>query len=114
MDWDAGQTKGAERLDGMKDVLIDGKKGSLSHRTCSLDSGAIVECMAAWPGEMAEEGENGATLVALHACGDLTVDTLKAFVRAEQVGGGGSSRKLVCVGCCPHAIALPGTNASLV
>ncbi|KAL8283334.1 hypothetical protein RQP46_005744 [Phenoliferia psychrophenolica] len=69
--------------------------GSLTHRISSLDADGIEDVLKTW------SPEGGAMLVALHACGDLTVDSLKAFTRNSD---GDSSdflkRKMVAVGCC--------------
>ncbi|KAK4705456.1 hypothetical protein P7C70_g752, partial [Phenoliferia sp. Uapishka_3] len=96
LDWSPSQLAGAEKLD----ISHKGRhKGSLTHRISSLDADGITEVLYSWPTEGA-----GALLVALHACGDLTPDALKAFVRAD--GGDSRKRKMVAVGCCYNLLSV--------
>ncbi|GAA5871608.1 hypothetical protein JCM3774_006310 [Rhodotorula dairenensis] len=98
IDWSASQKSGAERLD---EVLARAQlapvKGSLTHEVCSLDAEGVAAALQRWPPP--PEGDCPASppslLVALHACGDLTPDAIKAFIAADQPGA-----KAVFVGCC--------------
>ncbi|KAI5481000.1 hypothetical protein MNV49_006186 [Pseudohyphozyma bogoriensis] len=95
VDWSPSQTSGAHRLDEIKAKIpstTTTTSGSLTHLTSSLDAPAVQTILETWP----EGGQS--MLVALHACGDLTVDSLKAFVAAEHAAE--HKRKAVVVGCC--------------
>lgn len=101
IDWSASQKSGAERLD---EVLARAQlapvEGSLTHEVCSLDAEGVADALRRWPPAPPASREDGspvppALLVALHACGDLTPDAIKAFIAAEQPGA-----RAVFVGCC--------------
>ncbi|KAM0755498.1 hypothetical protein T439DRAFT_375853 [Meredithblackwellia eburnea MCA 4105] len=96
VDWSPTQLAGAERLDVIKTKAQYQvpTTGSLTHQIGSLDSEGITDVLKTWPLE-----DGGAMLVALHACGDLTVDALKAFVNLDGEDLE-KKRKLVAVGCC--------------
>lgn len=83
--------------------------GSLEHRTSQLDEPALLQVMQTWP----ENGVGEAMLVALHACGDLTIDALKAFMAWERGATGQGVRKMVCVGCCHHLQTIEGETIFL-
>lgn len=95
VDWSPTQTSGATRLEDRTIESSDLAGGSLTYQTSSLDAPAIEELLATWPSD--EEAPKDAMLVALHACGDLTVDALKAFINSS---GSCADRKAICVGCC--------------
>jgi hypothetical protein len=102
IDWSASQKSGAERLD---EVLAKARlapvKGSLTHEVCSLDAEGVADALRRWPPRQAESPDapppppSSSLLVALHACGDLTPDAIKAFISVNQ-----ADAKAVFVGCC--------------
>lgn len=104
IDWSASQKSGAERLD---EVLAKARlapvKGSLTHEVCSLDAEGVADALRRWPPRQAESpvapppppSPPSSLLVALHACGDLTPDAIKAFISVNQ-----ADAKAVFVGCC--------------
>ncbi|KAF8552764.1 hypothetical protein OG21DRAFT_1443021 [Imleria badia] len=98
------------------------RKGSLTHRTVHVCPQTLEESITDWlsdPSGVQQHGDPGihhspastepvpVLMVALHACGSLTVDVLRAFLtdrtRAPQAKGVGCLWKphsLVVVGCC--------------
>lgn len=103
VDFDEDQKRGAERLDALRQAALGSPTtiGSLSHIVRHLDKDSIVEILKKWPhdsvDDVEEEARDRAMLVALHACGDLTVETLRAFVESDGLT---SERKMIAVGCC--------------
>ena len=103
VDFDEGQKRGAERLDALRyDALRSATAiGSLTHIVRHLDKQSIKTILKEWPHDSTVDAvgreEQGAMLVGLHACGDLTVDTLRAFV---ELDGLEMERKMIAVGCC--------------
>lgn len=88
---------GAERLDTIKAKASSPSPqaaGSLTHRISSLDAQGVAQVLQTWP------PEGDAMLVGLHACGDLTVSALQAFVETSGSGSRSLTRKMVAVGCC--------------
>lgn len=99
----------------------------MTHEVETLDAEGVGRALGRWPPAPAEgdaEGEDQepALLVALHACGDLTPDALKAFLAADTTphprrrkkGGRG-----IFVGCCynmqtPSLFPLSSTVSSLL
>ncbi|KAK4046369.1 hypothetical protein OIO90_006581, partial [Microbotryomycetes sp. JL221] len=129
VDWSPSQTRGADYLTGIKQRGLELVKseslgpnlvqGSLTTKTSTLDSEAIVELMGAWPpftsveavGETRLEDSGvipPAMLVALHACGDLTLDAIKAFVRDHRQHGKRQRRQAILCGCC-YNLMTPST-----
>ncbi|ORY88426.1 hypothetical protein BCR35DRAFT_329971 [Leucosporidium creatinivorum] len=108
VDWSATQTSGAEYLNTLKSrgpssSSAQGQgQGSLTHQTSTLDAKAISQLMSRWPPspEKPEEKEQPpALLLALHACGDLTLSALTAFLTPTP-SPSNCKRKAVLVGCC--------------
>ncbi|GAA5985483.1 hypothetical protein JCM10908_006992 [Rhodotorula pacifica] len=96
IDWSASQRTGAERLDEvLARAQLGPVKGSLTHEVCSLDAEGVADALRRWP--PCKDGTNAppALLVALHACGDLTPDAIKAFITARQ-----ADARAIFVGCC--------------
>ncbi|KAG9315534.1 hypothetical protein JVU11DRAFT_3154 [Chiua virens] len=102
-----------------RDVQIpNSSKGSLTHRTVHVSPRTLEESIAEWlvesPGTERSDGPDARQkpipimLVALHACGSLTVDVLRTFLsdwsRArrlrEQDARAWTPYSLVVVGCC--------------
>ena len=91
IDNSAHQTSRAERLNGR--YQLDPESEQLRHLVMQLDEQNIVAFLQEWP----EKAGNG-LVVALHACGDLTVDVLRALVKAAA--GNARIKGAVIVGCC--------------
>ncbi|POY75484.1 hypothetical protein BMF94_1386 [Rhodotorula taiwanensis] len=96
IDWSASQKSGAERLDTiLTDARLAPTIGSLTHEVCSLDASGVASTLGRWPPGGPTQATPPSLLVALHACGDLTPDAIKAFISVAQPGA-----KAVFVGCC--------------
>lgn len=85
--------------------------GSLTHEHSHLDEEGIREVLARWPGK----SEKPTLLLALHACGDLTVNAMMAYLRARRERPERDLR-LTVVGCCynllQHTSALAASALS--
>ncbi|GAA6017773.1 hypothetical protein JCM10207_000495 [Rhodosporidiobolus poonsookiae] len=102
IDWSDSQKSGAEKLDEIRDkAQLAPVKGSLTHEVSSLDADGVTSVLARWPPPEFRPTTPPALLVALHACGDLTPDALKAFIRSNaDEGARRAGARAVCVGCC--------------
>ncbi|GAA5926433.1 hypothetical protein JCM1841_001722 [Sporobolomyces salmonicolor] len=104
LDWSSSQKSGAERLDLIRaNAALSPTEGSLTHRVSRLDAQGVWEVLREWP--PVEEGEQTEPplLVALHACGDLTPDAIKAFIRFSREccsSPATAPPRAVFVGCC--------------
>ncbi|KAF9493541.1 hypothetical protein BDN71DRAFT_1497017 [Pleurotus eryngii] len=125
LDADRSQTKGAE----IREQKTMGKKsrrhpsdddsnvieaGTITHQTVHVNAHSLAEVIDSWVSGLPEPKSLSPIpiiLVALHACGSLTPDTLRAFIGAK--GGDGTARingvstgktwyfaGAVVVGCC--------------
>ena len=75
----------------LRDVDVEEEPaGTLSYAESALDEEGLFTVL---------EGEP-CTLIGLHACGDLTVNALRAFARADQRAGEQERHSLMLVGCC--------------
>lgn len=112
------------------------RKGSLTHRTVHVCPRTLEESIADWlsdPSGIQRHDVPGihhsptrtepvpVLMVALHACGSLTVDVLRTFLsdraRAPQAKGVGCAWKphsLVVVGCCYNLMSSSGTPSIYV
>ena len=99
IDGDASQRDGAEHLDRVGRARIT---GSLQHRVQRLDEQAIAELLEMWTAENADAAK---LCIGLHACGQLSVDILRAFAAATE-----PTLPLVLVPCCYNL--MPSTCAS--
>ncbi|GJN94355.1 hypothetical protein Rhopal_007429-T1 [Rhodotorula paludigena] len=101
VDWSASQKSGAEKIDEIRsNAALAPVKGSLTHEVNSLDADGVLDVLSHWPPADAPPSTPPALLVALHACGDLTPDALKAFIRSEADKERRSGAKAIFVGCC--------------
>ncbi|GAA5830005.1 hypothetical protein JCM11251_006842 [Rhodosporidiobolus azoricus] len=111
IDWSSSQAAGAAKLDEIRSKAELGPtEGSLVHEVESLDEEGVGRALARWPPPPKEEEGAGkerappSLLVALHACGDLTPDAIKAFIRSDTEQGGAGGRRegarAIFVGCC--------------
>ncbi|KAH8913720.1 hypothetical protein BT69DRAFT_1358894 [Atractiella rhizophila] len=94
----SSQVTGAEklvsnRLKYKKKEEEEHKRGMLTLKTEVLDENGIRRILQ----EGRAEKEEGRLVCALHACGDLTVDTLRAFVSS---GSAERQDVLIAIGCC--------------
>jgi trans-aconitate methyltransferase len=69
------------------------RRGKLEHVTAFLDCDSVLALLEDW------NGDRDKLLVALHACGDLTVEVLRAII-ADTLRSTGRRNSLICVGCC--------------
>jgi hypothetical protein len=89
--------------------------GSLSYETLSINPLTLQNAIDKWVVQSSslEKGSEAppVLLVALHACGSLTLDILRTFL--SQMRGGSSRWKpagALVVGCCYNLLSLEGTN----
>lgn len=83
-------------------------RGSLTYRTLEIRSDSLLHSVDAWTEEMrANQHSSGSPLptlfVALHACGSLTPNLLRAFIsriHSHETKENWSPRAAVIVGCC--------------
>lgn len=119
LDWAESQKTGAEKLDEIrKKAELNPTIGSLTHRVSSLDESGVRKVLDEWPPVSGGEFGSGdsrrepALLVALHACGDLTPDAIKAFTdfssSAADDDSLSSAPRAVFVGCC-YNLQTPST-----
>ncbi|KAF8195513.1 methyltransferase domain-containing protein [Pholiota molesta] len=111
LDADEAQTAGAQKWERR---VLQGVEPPIAHRTVLIGEGTLLRAVDEW---IDEEGggkgtaaeENGARapvpvlFVALHACGSLTPDVLRAFTAARQRTSPASAwypAAAVVVGCC--------------
>jgi len=97
IDGDASQRDGAEHLDRVGRAKVT---GSLQHRVQRLDEQAIGELLEMWTSKQADAAK---LCIGLHACGQLSVDILRAFAAATE-----PTLPLVLVPCCYNL--MPSTS----
>ncbi|GAA6010612.1 hypothetical protein JCM11491_002993 [Sporobolomyces phaffii] len=118
LDWSSSQKSGAEKIDEIRTrAELHPTVGSLTHRVSSLDERGVKHVLHEWPpappprpdgADHHDEGEGQvprrepSLLVALHACGDLTPDAIKAFTDFSVSAASTltSAPRAVFVGCC--------------
>lgn len=76
--------------------VTNDQAGSLTSAHCHLDAAEIGDVLARWPGDI---GGKPSLLIALHACGDLTVNAIRAYLAAIKHDPTRSLR-LLAVSCC--------------
>lgn len=127
----ARKLKGKHRNDSQ--TLNGIRKGSLTHRTVHVSPRTLEESIADWlsdpPGVQRHDcdGPDGdhppepvpVLMVALHACGSLTIDVLRTFLsdRARTPQGKGVEpawrpHSLIVVGCCYNLMSPPGAPST--
>ncbi|KAF4562590.1 hypothetical protein EYR36_003984 [Pleurotus pulmonarius] len=124
LDADRSQTKGAEireqktgkksrrhPSDGDSNTI---EAGTITHQTVHVDAYSLADVIDSWVSSLPESKSLlpiPIILVALHACGSLTPDTLRAFIGAKDRDGAARIRGVstgqswyfaaaVVVGCC--------------
>ncbi|GAA5871877.1 hypothetical protein JCM16303_000905 [Sporobolomyces ruberrimus] len=108
LDWSSSQKSGAEKLDQIRTKAeLNPTIGSLTHRVNSLDEPGVRKVLEEWPPSSTNDEDvpagkrSPALLVALHACGDLTPDSIKAFTDFSRKSTNlDSLPRAVFVGCC--------------
>ena len=124
LDADHGQTMGAEkraqdRKDRKVDAVTDGLNKRIHHRTVLITPSSLLDSVDAW----VKEGENReepvpVLFVALHACGSLTPDMLRAFLsslKTQHVDGRAwYPLSIVTVGCCYNLMYPEGMASCLL
>ncbi|GAA5930183.1 uncharacterized protein JCM15063_004737 [Sporobolomyces koalae] len=112
LDWSSSQKSGAEKLDQIRTKAeLNPTVGSLTHRVSSLDAAGVSRVLQEWPpsspgsqGDEERSSRDPALLVALHACGDLTPDSIQAFTEFSTdqttLSSLSSRPRAVFVGCC--------------
>ena len=121
-----------EHGDSHSQASIGARKGSLTHRTVHVSPRTLEESMAEWLIGVQKRSDLDThhslthtqpvpvTMVALHACGSLTVDVLRSFLsnraRASQTKDMERAwipHSLVVVGCCYNLMS-PSGKVSIV
>lgn len=109
LDADEAQTAGAQKWERR---MLQGVEPPIAHRTVLIGEGTLLRAVDEWVDEGGAKGrteENAARapvpvlFVALHACGSLTPDVLRAFTAARQRTSPASAwypAAAVVVGCC--------------
>ena len=140
LDWSDIQSKGAARREAMgpkkrrKESRVSTRQGGaaartageavkpekglhglLTYRTLEIRSDSLLYAVDAWAEQSrAEQGSSSSPLpmlfVALHACGSLTPNLLRAFVSRIRDSGTRhwSPRAAVIVGCCYNLLEAGG------
>ncbi|TFK27181.1 hypothetical protein FA15DRAFT_636214 [Coprinopsis marcescibilis] len=113
LDADEGQTTGAELKLGNQKRLHkepNALSGQITHRTALITPLSLLEVVDDWiKGEQAD-GPVPVLFVALHSCGSLTPDILKAFVDCRSRDSSLTRWRpcgVVVVGCC-YNLMYPG------
>lgn len=90
-------------------------KGSLTYETLLIDTQSLLEAVDGWVASVGEAAEEQVPvlLVALHACGSLTLDIFRAFGSKLKVSGAASRWEpaaALVVGCCYNRLASAGKS----
>jgi hypothetical protein len=89
IDGQESQIKGSQQFAACIDDLVD--SGRIQHLVKRIDSGDLPE-FSSWA------GDEDAMVIALHACGSLTDDSLRIFLQNDRLRG------CAVVGCCYNHI----------
>ncbi|KAH8921947.1 TPR-like protein [Atractiella rhizophila] len=102
----SSQVTGAEKLVSNRlkyNKEEEEKRGMLTLKAEVLDENGIRKILQ----EGRAEKEEGRLVCALHACGDLTVDTLRAFVSSASAE---CQDVLIAIGCCYNLTSSSGVS----
>lgn len=135
LDADRSQTKGAEireqktgkksrrhPSDGDSNAI---EAGTITHQTVHVDAYSLADVIDSWVSSLPEPKSSlpvPIILVALHACGSLTPDTLRAFIGAKDRDGAARINGVstgqswyfaaaVVVGCCYNLLRAEGRHS---
>ena len=119
LDWSDVQTEGAARRDALPQATSVGvgAKGALTYRTLPINKTSLLAATDEWTAQVSTNTEEQATcartlpvlFLALHACGSLTLDILRAFT--HQVKAPAPSWRpaaALVVGCCYNLLSPEG------
>ncbi|KAJ7505565.1 methyltransferase domain-containing protein [Mycena galericulata] len=100
------QTQGAQRWQERTGIV-----GSITQKTIHITPATLCESIDEWIGSLSLQGEAGPDpapvfLVALHACGSLTPDILRAFfIQRSSQDRRWTPIGTIAVGCCYNLLA---------
>ncbi|KJA14311.1 hypothetical protein HYPSUDRAFT_49294 [Hypholoma sublateritium FD-334 SS-4] len=98
LDADAAQTAGARRYEAR---LLPHADPPIVHRTVLVEPGPLLAAVDAWLADDPADAQAPVLFVALHACGSLTPDILRAFAAARTAPRAAwAPAGVVAVGCC--------------
>lgn len=125
------RVESAEQENSDSQTAIGARKGLLTHRTVHICPRTLEESIADWltdPPRIQKRDDSDiysptcpepvpVTLVALHACGSLTVDVLRTFLsdrarapQAKDIRRAWRPHSLIVVGCCYNLMSSSGTS----
>jgi Methyltransferase domain len=112
LDADAGQTVGAETKLGKQNSTSIPTNPRITHKTALIKPASLLDAVDEWVVGTGSDQRVPVLFVALHACGSLTPDTLRAVTAARK------SRPwypcaAVIVGCC-YNLMYPGGMCDVV
>ncbi|KAI0689247.1 methyltransferase domain-containing protein, partial [Cytidiella melzeri] len=119
LDWSTVQSNGASRREGSSKKVSKGKlaadslrTGSLSYETLRINPQSLQRAIDNWVARLEPstqgKGNVPVLLVALHACGSLTLDILRTFltqVKDDSESGRWKPAAALVVGCCYNLLA---------
>jgi hypothetical protein len=103
LDADQQQTRGAQKWE---ERLLPNASPPISHETILISPQNLLATIDLWVSEPAP-----VIFVALHACGSLTPDILRAFISASRSRRTWYPAGLVAVGCCYNLMNPVGLSA---
>jgi len=102
LDADAAQTNGAQKWERR---LLPDVHPPIEHKTVVITPQSLLSVVDEWihATRSKDQPDNGCPIpvlfVALHACGSLTLDILRAYISSRE-GAVWSGVGVVAVGCC--------------
>ena len=118
VDWSPVQTEGAARRDKERITSKQGgpssNKGSLTYKTLAINEESLLKATDEWASSGSEEHVNQLPVMflALHACGSLTLDVLRAFKSRVNTAGQSAWKPgaALIVGCCYNLLQPEGES----
>ncbi|KAF7799383.1 hypothetical protein EIP86_010615 [Pleurotus ostreatoroseus] len=115
VDWSLVQTEGAARREDAQPntATEEHSKGSLTYKTLSIDKASLLAVTDEWSSRVGPAPPPlPVLLLALHACGSLTLDVLRAFCERVQDAKKRAWRPVAAlvVGCCYNLLRPEGMS----
>jgi len=104
LDADEEQTRGAQKWE---ERLLPNASPPINHETMLISPQNLLDTIDLWVSELAP-----VIFVALHACGSLTPDILRAYISASRSRRTWYPAGLVAVGCCYNLMNPVGPSPS--